>query len=487
MARGGQTQRRPCNGRFGVGGVVDNDMIAKGTIIPDTRIAREMRSEETAQNVAAMAVALQWHVATNASDPVALATSRSTQTGGGEKDVLFVVCDTRNTSQEQGADPRTAADLARFILDAYHAREARSANMARTAADRADVAQWLADAVNTGLKRVSRETVALKATGTDGAPAATSREMAPSPYTVMAAVIHHDTLYVARYGGGQAYLLRAGTLQHLTDESFVSSAHDATLEADLGQLDLAGEDRVLLCNERLARTVNELQLRNVLRSTPSSRRAAQTLLDVSNREQPGVMASLAVADYVTGRTGVYPNAPTAGTANGAVSGTRRGTFRSILAIAALLVLIVGAIFVVSSISNGGLRTGSRTDQPTTPAATLFAVGPVTPTVAATALVTATNTPSPTASPTLSPTATFAPTETPTLTPTNTPEPTATETPTPTRRPTRRPTLTPTPAPTDTPAPTEPPTEVPTNTPIPTSPPSGGGEPPPPCPPGATCN
>lgn len=478
-----------------------------------------------------MAVALQWHVATNAEDPVALATSRSAETGVGEKDVLLVVCDSH---QAQVDSSRTSAELARLILEAYHARELRATASAstvntpstRSADHSGDVAHWLAEAVSSGLRETfanirarERELTAepgnpINATATaatmPSANGANNGHAAPTPFSVIAAVIHHNTLYVARFGSGDAYLLRNGALQHLTDATFVGTASVGAFEPDLGQLDLSGEDRVMLCNDAFGQAVNETQMRSVLRSTPSSRRAAQTLLETGLRDRQGEIMSLAVADYVTGRQGVFPTAPTAGASPTAATGVRRGTFRSILAVVALLVLIGGAIFTVTTLNRNGFgiptgvqtQTGSGGDDVNgangnsngngtlinTPAALptepINAVVPVTPTNTLAPTDAPTNTPEPTLTPTALPTNTPEPT----LTPTNTPEPTPTETPT--RRPTRRP-PTATPVPTDTPIPPTP-TPAATDTPTPQPPPpsggggGGGGNPPPPCPPGATC-
>jgi|GEM_PF-3407577 len=498
-----------------------------------------------------MAVALQWHVATNADQPVALATSRSAATGGGEKDIFLVVCDARQTQ----SDPvQEAADLARAIFDDYHAREAKSAsaNTARassssnntngvdsardisnvSATERNDIAQWLADAITTSVrhKAQSSQIAQPRPAGATRFGDGSSDTLAQTTYAVVAAVIHRKTLYVARYGGGHVYLLRSGALQHLTDESFVGGANAAMFEPDLGQLDLAGEDRVLLCNDGFANAVYETQLRNVLRATPSSRRAAQTLLEVATRDGSSSdgsssndainsamkmgrngyrqITSLAVADYVTGRAGVFPIESMPAGEVEPMTGPRRGAFRSLAAIAVLIALIGSAIFAVTTLthrvsspgSNGA--AGAAPGAPGAPTATEFAGQQTKPTTAphtptATAAPTATphatamsvSAPVPTLSPTPRPTHTPAPTLTPTAEPSATPSPTLT----PTRRPRPKPTWTPTAVP---PTATQlPPTPAPTNTPVPPSHGGGGGggglppppPPPPPCPPGATCH
>jgi serine/threonine protein phosphatase PrpC len=411
-----------------------------------------------------MAVALQWHVATNADEPVALATSRSAETGIGEKDVLLVVADCKRC---QAHDARVASALARRIFDSYNARESQigdkgHGNGVDSNRERLDIAHWLSDALIEGLKHAGR---AERIPANGAASAATDSPIDPSTLAVVAAVIHHDTLFVARYGGGRVYLLRGGMLQNLVDETFATS-HTDIFEPDLGQLDLAGEDRVLLCSDAFNTQLNDVQIKSVLRSTPSSRRAAQTLLEAATRDNTTGTIGLAVADYVTGRGGVFPTQPLESSAAAPVSGPRRGTYRSIAAIFGFITLIVGAALIVGALSRrgGGVVNGSNATLGTpAPNATLPAlVAPITGTQ--------TSEPAPTltAKPTLTPANTPEPTATVTPAPTETPEPTATPTARPTRRP--RPSQTPTPVPpTATPEPptaTAGPTEVPTITPVP---------------------
>lgn len=461
-------------------------MIAtNGTIMTsDGRAARDARIQQSsAQDVSGMAIALQWHTATNTSDLVALATSRNAETGIGQKDVVIVVCDALQGGRH---DPRLAAGLARDIFDTYAAQEqSASARLA----DRVELAQRLSESIVQSLKRAQHAGQLVA----EGAPAAPTNETAIR-YSVVAAVIHSGQLFVARHGGGDVFLLRAGQLQHLTDAAF-AAPHSSALEPDLGQLDMAGEDRVLLCTGTFSKAIKEGQIKSVLRATPSSRKAASSLLDLAERANVTQPLALAVADYVTGQTGVFPAAPISTTPAMPVAGPRRGTFRAIAAGLGLIVLVGFATWAFSTFAG---RNNGIPVTPGNPAATLSApAGTPVPAI----VITPTQTIAPSATATLAPTATETPApattpttlpaNTPTAAPTNTPTSAPTDTPVPTRRPTRRPpTATPVP-PTATPEPPTPlPTLVPTETPVPTSPPSGGGEPPPPtsppCPPGATC-
>ncbi len=376
-----------------------------------------------------MAVALQWHVVYNGTEPVALATSRSAETGVGKKDVLLVVCDCKHGHVH---DFHAASVLARHIFDAYHAREGKSAlNGAELSAERTDIARWLADAIIEGLRQIyQQEEGAVVTAGTSVANDATVRG-APKGLTasVTAAVIHHDKLLVARYGDGRVYLLRGGMLQNLTDESFADPAHSDRFEPDLGQLDLVGEDRIVLCTEPLYRRLQDPQIRSVLRNTPAARRAAQILLDLATKAPTNDNIAIAVADYVTGKPGIFDATPPR--ASGApVAGPRRGTFRRLLGIVALLALLVavgtalltfreelsalfGRVFQTAA---SGTTSGDEQD-----------VGAIlAQTATAEALATA--------SAAASPTATSTPTSTPTQTPTQTQTPTATTQPTPTTAP-----------------------------------------------------
>lgn len=458
----------------------------------------------SSQDALGMAVALQWHIATNTADPVALSTAHNAETGIGKKDIVLVVCDAQ---QDGRPDTRLAASLARDIFDAYTVQ----AQAASPSADRIELVQRLSESIVYGLKRAQcagqptaasshlpdfNDTFAVPARSQDvesGAHGSTPNTSATHlNFSAVAAVIHGGQLFVARYGGGDVFLLRSGQLQHLTDASF-DAPHTGALEPDLGQLEMAGEDRVLLCTSPFSKALKEGQIKSVLRATPSSRKAASNLLDLAERANVTLPLAIVVADYVSGQTGVFPTTPmtktpAAGVATTAAAGPRRGTFRTLAAGLGMIMLIAIAIWAFSTFSgrNGiPVTPGSTAATPNAPAGTPLPAGVLT--------LTQTTTPSPT--PTLRPTDTTVPTATPepptpTVAPTNTPEPTATNTPVPTRRPTRRPpTATPEP-PTATPEPPTPePTLVPTETPIPTSPPRGGGQPAPtavPCPPGATC-
>jgi serine/threonine protein phosphatase PrpC len=476
-------------------------MIAKQTIIGSERVLRGTPLARSAQSIAHMAVALQWHVATNANEPVALATSRSAETGIGEKDVLLVVAD---CTRCQAHDARIASALAHHIFDSYNARQSKAAGNGSggNGADRLDVAHWLSDAVISGLKYVSQH----ERVTADGIALADS-PVDPASLAVVATVIHHDKLFVARYGGGRVYLLRGGALQNLTDSSFAATHAEAT-EPDLGQLDLAGEDRVLLCSDAFHNQLNDTQIKSVLRGTPSSRRAAQTLLEAATRNGTDETVALAVADYVTGRAGVFPAQPIEPSVAAPVSGPRRGTFRSIAGVIGIVALVIAAVWVISALNGRGGGAGTDTNTIASTAmpdanATLPAViAPIT----ATATAAATSEPSPTAAPTdtpqpsPTPTATLEPTATqtpePTATATATPEPTATPRPRPTRRPTQTPTAAPLPTATPippTPTPAGPP-PTPTITPVPPwelQPPAPPPPQPPACdpstlPPGSVC-
>lgn len=361
-----------------------------------------------------MAVALQWHVVYNGTEPVALATSRSAETGVGKKDVLLVVCDCK---QGRTHDLHAASVLARHIFDAYNARQGRFApNGIEPSADRTDIARWLADAIIEGLRHLYEgEVVPVGGPATSAVPSANASAMKDVTASVTAAVIHHDKLLVARYGDGRVYLLRSGVLQNLTDESFADATHSDRFEPDLGQLDLVGEDRIVLCTEPLYRRLQDPQIRSVLRHTPAARRAAQTLLDLATKAPTDDNIAIAVADYVTGKPGIF-EAPPPRASGAPVAGPRRGTFRRLLGIAALLVLLAvigtAAVTLGSDLQTlfGSIRP-SVVSSPTPDAAAIVAE-----TATAEALATE-NAAVPTATPT------HTPTSTPTSTPTPTTEPT----------------------------------------------------------------
>ncbi len=394
-------------------------MIAKTTIIRDEVIQRGVPRDDLFQNVSDMAVALQWHVVYNGTEPVALATSRSAETGVGKKDVLLVVCDCKHGRTH---DLHAASVLARHIFDAYNARQGRSVlNVVESSAERTDIARWLADAIIAGLRHLHHADATVPVGGSATAAALTAQTGAMKDVTasVTAVVIHHDKLLVARYGDGRVYLLRGGVLQNLTDESFADATHSDRFEPDLGQLDLVGEDRIVLCTEPLYRRLQDPQIRSVLRHTPAARRAAQTLLDLATKAPTDENVAIAVADYVTGKPGIFEAVPPR-TSNTPVAGPRRGTFRRLLSVAVSLVLlaVIGAAVVIYG---GELRTlfGSALPGvvagPTPDAAAMLAE-----TATAEALATE-NAAVPTATPT----------HTPTSTPTSTPTPTTEPTPTPT--------------------------------------------------------
>ena len=370
-----------------------------------------------------MAVALQWYVVYNGTEPVALATSRSAETGVGKKDVLLVVCDCKKGHTH---NLHAASLLARSIFDAYNAREGKSVpnGVEPATAERTDIARCLADAIGEGLRRLYEgEAVALSASAAPVPPAAAGDALKGATASVIAAVIHHDKLLVARYGNGRLYLLRGGMLQNLTDESFADAAHADPFEPDLGQLDLVGEDRILLCTEPLYRRLQDPQIRSVLRTTPAARRAAQTLLDLATKAPTHDNIALAVADYVTGKPGIFEAAPPR-VSGAPIAGPRRGTFRRLISVAALILLIavIGTLIVnfsgqLRALFGSGIRVTAAT---ATPDAGMTAAAIIDETATTEALATANVA---VASPTITPTHTPTPTETPTATPTAQPTPT----------------------------------------------------------------
>ncbi|MCS6848886.1 MAG: LysM peptidoglycan-binding domain-containing protein [Anaerolineae bacterium] len=372
-----------------------------------------------------MAVALQWHVAYNGTEPVALATSRSAETGVGKKDVLLVVCDCK---QGRTHDLHAASVLARHIFDAYNARQSKSVlNVAELSAAPTDIARWLADAIIEGLRHLYEgEAVPAGVPATSAPPMANTGARKDITASVTAAVIHHDKLLVARYGNGRVYLLRGGVLQNLTDESFADATHSDRFEPDLGQLDLAGEDRIVLCTEPLYRRLQDPQIRSVLRHTPAARRAAQALLDLATKAPTDDNIAVAVADYVTGKLGIFEAAPPR-VSSAPVAGPRRGTFRRLLGIATLLVLLA-ALGTAAVAFGGQLRTLFGSALPSaaaspTPDGTAAAAVILAETATAGAIATSSAAASPTVTPTHTPTPTVEPTPTQTTMPTAEPTPT----------------------------------------------------------------
>lgn len=423
-----------------------------------------------------MALALQWHTQSNRSDSIVQATPRANfdPTDG---DVVIVICDGK-VGQED--DPRLAAAAAQLIYESFQRDTA------------AETTQRLGNALNRAiqLSRANRLDV----------PGSSNRG---GDLRIIAVALQQDKLTIARSKGGFVYLLRGGLLQNLTDDTFSDDA-----DVDIGQLDLEGDDRVMLCNTAVGEHLNDLQVRNVLRGTPSTRKATQALLNAAGADTLAEPLAVATLDYITGTAlgdGMRPEGAPAGA--GLNSAPSRVSIPAIVALAALL--LAGAI-LIPLLTGGDRQQALGAGTPGTGAGVAATSTPVviiviaTPSPMPTAVVMPSETPQalpePVASPVL-PTETVAPS--PTVEPT--PEPTVTDivlptlepTATASRVPTRRP-RTPTPVPTEIPATETPlpePTLAPANTAVPPSNGGGGGggsQPPPPpppppvCPPGATC-
>lgn len=421
-----------------------------------------------------MPVALQWHVQTNSSESVALATPRS-KFDANDGDVVITLTDVHhslNTNQ------RLAASVARVIFDGL------------------DPATNIADPTQRLNMAVSKATHLARTFKLDGA----APDTGPHTVCVTAVVLQQNRLTIARAKRGRIYLFREGHLQNLTEDSFSDDA-----DVDLGQLDLEGDDRILICTEDFAARVSDLQIRNIMRSQPSARKAAHALLNALPVDASQCIISVAILDYVTGEANAFQ------VENMAESTARGKAPRTLLSIPTLVVLaalVISGALLIPWIGNRGTVkattvgtstpiTGSGdTASATSSLATVPAVETILPTAteeiaapeSTATVVPATETLTPPTATALPPTATVTASPVPTETavpPTATAKPKATLRPRPTRTPVP-PTWTPEPPPTETPIP---PTQTP---PPPPPPPSGGGggnpppEPPPPCPPGATC-
>jgi hypothetical protein len=232
-----------------------------------------------------MEAALQWHAVQNAQVPIVVAGSLAAEDGAGGKGVMFVLCDSGGAraagSQEAPALAQTLAPaLAPRIFDEYRARQALAPMLA---SDPVEVAQWLSAAIVIAL----------------GLPA--DPKDLPT-LAVIASVIHQDRLVVARYRGGRIFLLRDGVLQNLIDESFEAAAGASEVEPVFGQLNLLSNDRLFLCTEDVHRVVTDEQVNTTLEKMPSSRRAAQALLDRAATNRPRGTLGVVVADYVAEKT-----------------------------------------------------------------------------------------------------------------------------------------------------------------------------------------
>ncbi len=234
-----------------------------------------------------MATALQWHVAHNSKTEIVQATERVHNRTATNSDTIFnvanegvfiVVCESKMHGQD---DPDAASVLASEIFRAYRNTAVRTKKIAEE-----DIAQRMTSAVASGLAC---------------APATENR--------IVAALVWHNTLFVAR-SGGHAYLLRQGELQHLTTDEALGDA--AALEPEIGQLTLEGEDRVLLCTSAVSDVLQPADMRRWLKMHPSSRRTAQQLLRTVEHEYPGQpeqpmrMIGLAVIDYISGNLDAFP-------------------------------------------------------------------------------------------------------------------------------------------------------------------------------------
>ncbi len=314
--------------------------------------------------------------------------------------------------------------------------------------------------------------------------------------TMIAAVVHGDTLSVAYTGENRLYLLHDGQLESLTSDSPESAGIRHFTRR------LSNGDSVLLCTQGFYHSVYEAQIRHVLNTEHQPGHATRALLAaVSDTNQSGAVA-VGVLTYrnILART----------------------IFLSVLAtlvvIATVFILASALTINQSSFSTWLSRLFSAaslpspvTSTPIVPTATL-----VTPSQMPQVTPKPTSIPSATAipatrtnTPTVQPTDTSTPTDTPEPTPTSTPTPTPTLTATPTVRyviilptrtssplptatlvpkplPTFPPTLTPKPPPPPPPKPTSPPSTA-TSQPKPTSPPPPPTPAPTVCPPGAVCH
>ncbi len=426
-----------------------------------------------------MPVALQWHVQTNSSESVALATPRS-KFDANDADVVITLTDVHHALD---TNQRFAASAARVIFDGL------------------DPATNIADPTQRLSMAISKAAHLARTFKLDGA----ATDTGPHTVCATAVVLQQNRLTIARAKRGRVYLFREGHLQNLTEESFSDDA-----DVDLGQLDLEGDDRILICTEDFAARVPDLQIRNIMRSQPSARKAAQALLGVFPLDTTHSVISVAILDYVTGEANAFQ---VENMAESLARGKAPRTLPSIPTLVVLAALVIAGALLIPWIGNRGTVkatteitstpiTGSSGTASATPElATVGAIETALP--AATAEV-ATPEPSGTFAPATEtappPTATSLPpaaTATATATVTASPLPTETRVPPKPRatfrpRPTRTqvpPTWTPEPPATETAIP-----PTPTSSPPPPPPPSGGGgggggnppPPPPPCPPGATC-
>ena len=230
-----------------------------------------------------MAVALQWQVAHSGPDKIVATTERTFNDC-----VMIAACTCRRGDVE---DSRAAAKLSRAVVDAY------TAASTRIAPDKSpkSTAELLSDAITRGLRRVARDSRAASTTS-----------------NVIAIAVRSKHLFVARWGCGEAFLLRAGVLEHLTSGDafgdpfeFINSI-TAGIEPELGELELQSEDRVLVCTGTVAEVLEPAQLQHTLRAQPSARRTAHALLLAAQSAHNAESHGLAILDIVSGKVGIYP-------------------------------------------------------------------------------------------------------------------------------------------------------------------------------------
>ena len=265
--------------------------------------------------------------------------------------------------------------------------------------------------------------------------------------TIVAAVVHEGTLYVAYVGDSRAYLVRDGKARLLTrdhiwlkdDENYgalmrwLGGAGKAMAEVDLLTETLRDNDTVILCSDGLTDVVDNTDIAT-LASESAPKAASKRLVEMANRRGTGDNVSVAAIRY----GGKAP-------ANASKRWVWLGGGAAALAVVAILII------VLSGTKTGG---GNGADSAAgTPAVTTAQVSP-SPTKQQ--YLEDNEAPAP---PTETQPAAPATTE-PTRRSTSTPKP-PTDTPTP--RPTLRPTNTPEPSPTLSPQPTPEPQE------------SGGGD------------
>lgn len=278
--------------------------------------------------------------------------------------------------------------------------------------------------------------------------------------TIVAAVIHQNTLYVAHVGDSRAYLLRNGQVYRLTQDHTLTqlkllrgliTPEQAATDPDQGVLtrslgsaptvevevsrpvSLAPGDVVLLCSDGLTDVVSDEEIAETVRRHPDPKKAARELVKLANRRGGPDNITVAIA-RVGGKAAPQPAAKPAAKPSRAAKpapAKKKGipAFQPrqwlILGALAGAVLLVFALLAAAVLLTREGRGGGGVSRPTsTPTAGLPAA-PATPTLEGTAapgVVRPTSTPAPTPSPTptrlrRSPTPTPSPSPTPTPMPT----------------------------------------------------------------------